>query len=123
MNFNWLEFLALAEELQNRIDEASKRTAVSRAYYAIFCYTRNYAEKYLGFRAMKGPEDHSQLRKFFSSKGPTGRSIADKLRDLHKWRKQCDYDDFIDNLDFQVKSAILTAKKVIQELSKILTIH
>ena len=36
MPFDWNNFLVLAEELARRADEASKRTAISRAYYCVF---------------------------------------------------------------------------------------
>jgi uncharacterized protein (UPF0332 family) len=36
MPFDWNNFLLLAEELAARADEASKRTAISRAYYFVF---------------------------------------------------------------------------------------
>jgi hypothetical protein len=32
--FDWREFLDLARELSDRTDEASQRTAISRAYFA-----------------------------------------------------------------------------------------
>ncbi len=36
MPFDWNNYLILAEELATRTDEASKRTAISRAYYYVF---------------------------------------------------------------------------------------
>jgi len=36
MPFDWKEFLELAEKLATEEDEASKRTAISRAYYFVF---------------------------------------------------------------------------------------
>jgi hypothetical protein len=36
MPFDWNHFLTLAEELAQKPDEASKRTAISRAYYSVF---------------------------------------------------------------------------------------
>jgi uncharacterized protein (UPF0332 family) len=36
MAFDWNNFLILAEEIATRGDEASKRTAISRAYYFVF---------------------------------------------------------------------------------------
>jgi hypothetical protein len=34
--FDWNDFKTLAEELKERDDEASKRTAISRIYYATY---------------------------------------------------------------------------------------
>lgn len=36
MPFDWNNYLSLAEELATKADEASKRTAISRAYYCVF---------------------------------------------------------------------------------------
>ena len=34
--FDWAEFLTLANELSGHVDEASHRTAISRAYYCVY---------------------------------------------------------------------------------------
>jgi hypothetical protein len=54
MPFDWREYLNLARQLaglqgSDYSQEAVERSAVSRAYYAAFCWARNYAEKNLGF--------------------------------------------------------------------------
>jgi len=36
MPFDWNEFLRLAEELAVRADDASRRSAISRAYYSVY---------------------------------------------------------------------------------------
>jgi uncharacterized protein (UPF0332 family) len=36
MPFDWNNFLTLAEDLAKRQEDASKRTAISRAYYCVF---------------------------------------------------------------------------------------
>ncbi len=37
MPFDWTQYLMLAEELAQRTDEAALRSAISRAYYAVYC--------------------------------------------------------------------------------------
>jgi RNA-splicing ligase RtcB len=54
MPFDWREYLNLARQLaglqgSDYSQEAVERSAVSRAYYAAFCWARNYAEKNRGF--------------------------------------------------------------------------
>lgn len=55
MTFNWKEYLEIAKFLKNINDslseknakfstEAAYRVAISRAYYAAFCYARNHAK-------------------------------------------------------------------------------
>jgi hypothetical protein len=48
MAFDWNEFLSLAEELAQNDDEASHRTAISRAYYAIFNLACDRAKRNCG---------------------------------------------------------------------------
>lgn len=55
MPFDWRDFLSLAKELSNypktsSLQEAAARFAVSRAYYAAFCWATDYASKDLAFK-------------------------------------------------------------------------
>jgi hypothetical protein len=73
-DFDWREYLELAKALvgiqsAGYSQEATERTAVSRAYYAAFGWARNYAESELGFVAQSGSEDHRRLREHFRRQG------------------------------------------------------
>ena len=59
MSFDWEQYLTLAEELATRLDEASKRTAISRAYYFVF----NVAYSRLSRNAGPCPE-HAAVHKW-----------------------------------------------------------
>ena len=50
MPFDWNYFLALAEALATKTDEASQRTAISRAYYCVFNLAFARAEMTAGRR-------------------------------------------------------------------------
>lgn len=118
MAFDWKEFLELARDLTGRAGsdystEAADRTAVSRAYYAAFCWARNYAESRLGFQRTGKAEDHALLRQHLSRQGK--RQVASNLNKLRGWRNACDYEDQVPNTIHLVKGAIETADKVIQE--------
>lgn len=121
VDFDWREFLSLAKFLQSSRAhsvslEAADRSAVSRAYYAAFCYIRNHAETNFGFRREKKGADHWRLREHLGRQGPIWKEIADKLGDLHEWRKHCDYEDAVPNLEIMVLEAISTAEDVIDRL-------
>lgn len=45
MSFEWEHYLDLAQRLAQADDEASQRSAISRAYYAAFHLARKYVEK------------------------------------------------------------------------------
>jgi len=118
MLFDWKEFLELAKALRNSAGsgysvEAANRTAVSRAYYAAFCWTRNYAESHWGFQRTKSGLDHRLLREHLRKLGKT--KAASRLERLHQWRKKCDYEDHVAGLVFLVENAIKTTIKIIQE--------
>ena len=120
MPFDWREYLALARDLgrcsgSSYSTEAASRTSVSRAYYAAFCYARNYAENKLGFQRTRKAQDHGLLRNYLRNLGAAWEEISEYLEDLYKWRCQCDYDDDIQNLDVLVSSAIDTAEKMIRQ--------
>ncbi|MCX7925442.1 MAG: hypothetical protein N2554_06480 [Fimbriimonadales bacterium] len=111
MGFDWKEFLALAQDFENRIgagysDEASNRAAVSRAYYAAFCTVRNYAEANLGFQRTGTPQDHELLRRHLRQQGGVWTNVAAYLRELRAWRNQCDYDDVVPNLPALTSAAL-----------------
>ncbi len=118
MAFDWREFLRLARALANRTGsgysaEAADRTAVSRAYYAAYCWARNYAASQLGFQPTGRPEDHKRLREHLKHHGKP--RVASHLNKLRVWRTNCDYYDQVQNINTMVKSALKIADKVIQE--------
>jgi hypothetical protein len=53
MNFDWSQYLTLAQELAGYSvtahTEAKLRSSVSRAYYAAFCKARDYVRNELGY--------------------------------------------------------------------------
>lgn len=60
MIFDWNDFYTLAEELNRREDEAAKRTAISRLYYAIYWEARNLLEDE-GFIFRQNDSSHRQI--------------------------------------------------------------
>lgn len=96
MSFDWRDFLAVANFLRNQSGpgvprDAALRSAVSRAYYAAFCHSRDYAKAKLGYVSPGTPEEHRDLRRFFAQNG-FGK-IANWLDKLRDWRNLCDYED------------------------------
>ena len=55
MAFDWNNYLTLAEQLATRPDEASKRTAISRAYYCVFNLAFARAESTAGRHPTREP--------------------------------------------------------------------
>jgi hypothetical protein len=85
-SFDPLDFLGLARELGNRNqDEASLRTAVGRAYYALFIIARDK----LGFATKKRAVHTLVTKELKKRKGY--RSTADQFAALKRLRHAADY--------------------------------
>lgn len=120
MAFDWRGYLDLARWLRSNTppgvaDEAARRDAVSRAYYAAFCHARNYARDYLWFSPRDDADDHGRLRAHLKQK--RRHATAQKLDRLRQWRNECDYlDDLTFDLDATATAALKEADYVIQSL-------
>ena len=71
MGFDWREYLILAQFLQGHSEikyseEAARRAAVSRAYYAAYCHARNYARDKLNFVPERKGIDHGNLISWYN---------------------------------------------------------
>jgi hypothetical protein len=122
MGFDWSAYLRLAEFLSTLphgpLEEASKRSAVSRAYYAAFCHARNYARDELRFVPTYRAQDHAEVRAWLQRQG-TSRTAdaAVRLQSLREYRNHCDYRDSFHMLDWMAKRALIDAAEVISLLS------
>ncbi|BBM69563.1 hypothetical protein RmaAA213_14090 [Rhodothermus marinus] len=121
MSFDWLSYLDLARVLAGQsnvshLQEAANRSAVSRAYYAAFCFCRNYAEQHLGFQRSSLAAEHAQLRKHLSKRNKG--KVASDLNKLRQWRNQCDYDDSVNRLHQMVRNSIRLAEQVILQIQQ-----
>jgi hypothetical protein len=118
MAFDWAQYLELAKWLlDHRAEphvEASPRTAVSRAYYAAFCLSRNYARDRRGFIPTDETGDHSALRRHFS--GSRLRWVALTLDGLRQWRNACDYRDDATDLPSVAAQAVARATRIADAL-------
>jgi uncharacterized protein (UPF0332 family) len=119
MSFDWREYLAVARFLAGDTAvgfsaEAALRAAVSRAYYAAFCHARDHAVRRLGFTALGSGQDHRNLRAHLHR--AQRHRAAELLDRLHQWRKACDYDDVVLNLEQVVTSSLTRAQVVLDEL-------
>ena len=120
MAFDWREYLEIAKYLAGlqSLDfsqEASYRCAVSRAYYAAFCWCRNYAQNNLGFKPTGRPEDHKHLREHLKKIDGKWARIASKLNTLREWRNQCDYENDVEGLSHMLKVSIKFSSEVIEK--------
>ncbi len=88
---------------------------MSRAYYAAFCYARNFARDTEGFVPIYKSEDHRALREHFAI---TRSQVSLQLEQLRQWRNDCDYKDnvAIETLNILLPESIGYAQEIIEEL-------
>jgi hypothetical protein len=126
MAFDWREFIEVGRfvcggsEDADFSQEAGERCAVSRAYFAAFCLTRNFAMKRFGFVPKYEPEDHTELRVLLQNKIRI--RLAGCLNQLRFNRNYCDYEDR-EGEDFEKDTNAMyrDSDKIAQEVLGLLT--
>jgi len=122
MPFEWKSLVDVARRLETEAKqdsvnaEALRRTAIGRAYYGAFCYARNYAENFLGYKVKKSSDDHGALRAHLKRSRRAG--DADRLDSLRQMRNDADYSDDLpwDDPELTVKEAIEAAERIFKSL-------
>jgi uncharacterized protein (UPF0332 family) len=117
--FDWREYLELAKALADMkgvesFQEAAQRSAVSRAYFAAFCWARNYAETKGGFKPRRDATVHKELKDYFAEQ--RREDIVSALTRLRMWRNKCDYEDKVSELDMLVSASLDEAKRIIEKM-------
>jgi len=120
MPFSWSAYLTLAQELAGRSgDEAAQRSAISRAYYAVY----NLA--LVKIRVLQITTDEQlppHERVWTSLMGHSEeiyRSIGILGDRLKKSRRMADYDDVIKNVPSETAQALVLARLVEGRLQKL----
>ncbi len=130
MSFNWADYKTLAENLHNNpdtaIDEASHRSAISRAYYAAFHVTKQkMVDKYKYYPGLSG-DTHKELLEFLRKRKATNSNFEEvwnNLKSLKSQRISADYDAVYDfegqNVERSSSFAIEYCKKIFEAVSKL----
>ena len=107
-SFDWAEYLKLAEELGKRSDEASLRSAISRAYYYVFHLALKRAQAN-DFTFVPGGM-HTQLWRVFSeSPEPDCRRLGAIAGRLKRQRERADYDNGFVRVDEEIPGTLADA--------------
>jgi uncharacterized protein (UPF0332 family) len=114
--FDWFEYFDLARNLARQNDEASQRSAVSRAYYAAFCSARNRLRQEQGAIPKTDKVHQIVWEQFENSTEKKRKQLAQYGKRLRRERNKVDYDDEIRNLDYFVRDAMETANRLISLL-------
>ena len=111
--FDWVHYIHLAEKLLQAPDEASQRSAISRAYYAVYgvaCRLKPNTNKYTG-SSHKGYWDQ-----WIHDPSPAKQKLYIDGNRLWKYRKQADYDSVGKNSSRDATTAVNIAKKLLTEI-------
>ena len=125
MSFEWSDFLDLAVKLTKSPDEASRRSAVSRAYYAVFCAARDWVESYYGVDAHReAKEQNTGVHKYVwgvlgTVKQGSHADLSDTGKRIMRSRVKCDYRDKVEKLDLLSATEVTRASKLLEDLGAI----
>jgi len=118
VTFAWSDYLTLAERLAAETsDEASLRSAISRAYYAVFCTARQLLPPGQQ-RPPPGRSSHEWVWAQYTN--PTNdepsRYVGATGANLKRNRQKADYDAQIARLGAVVTESIATARELLGAL-------
>lgn len=126
MSFDWTDYLKLAESLTRDPiapgpEEASLRTAISRAYYAAYRSALNLAAARGEISPAGTAGDHGLVIIHFQrATDPARQKIGARLSRLRSNRNQADYDDvFHGRLADTARSSVALARNVLTALSSL----
>jgi len=112
-------YLQLAKNLAAISDEASMRSAVSRAYYASFHKAKIFAQNNgIKFSGGKRSEIHKDIVDFLSNNSNINiRLLSTELDRLRNNRNKCDYADNIKNPKSIALDAIMGAEEIFNNIT------
>jgi uncharacterized protein (UPF0332 family) len=109
--FDWVAFLGLAKELAAKGDEASRRSAISRAYYAVFNKARELLERD-GTLLSESGATHEVVWRTLEKAGRGRRRLGIDGKRLREMRRKADYDGEVQALDKVTEDALATAESL-----------
>lgn len=129
--FDWTDYLTLARRLARERDEASQRSAISRAYYASYCTARNWLLS-RGFVFPDHSQPHFHVWDEFQSQRQahvwssltspahaSAREVGRAGRRFRVKRNSADYDNTLPGLTQEVTVALARAEDIRLSISRL----
>lgn len=118
--FDWEEFLEFAEEqVRGRGNPAADRSAISRAYYAVFHEAKNYYVQRGGRLTYLG-DDHGIVARWFrESKVRDQRRIGFWIQELREKRRDADYEDRFVDLSREAQARVVRAREALDAINRL----
>jgi uncharacterized protein (UPF0332 family) len=121
--FDWSRYFQLADELAKRGDEASVRTALSRAYYYVYHLALQRAQAN-GFTTLTGEGTHKQLwRNYSGSPEPDCQTLAEIAARLKEKRERADYHQTYNRISDEIPGMLADARDFADRLRRLPSRH
>ena len=88
MPFAWSDYRVVAETLSQNADEASLRSAISRAYYCAYHLAVGHLSEHFNFQVSKD-KSHDTVWRKFSEKGRSYGEVMKKLPSRQRPSTNC----------------------------------
>jgi uncharacterized protein (UPF0332 family) len=113
MNFDWKDYVYLAEDLLKRPEESCLRSAISRAYYGVFGIARNMK----GYKEFARSNIHWKvINGYKNSAVKNERNIGRILDKLRRSRNDADYNEEKTVSKSLTERAVYSARDVLAKL-------
>ncbi len=126
MSFDGTDYFTLAEELTRQaknspVEEAMLRSAISRAYYAVFLKARHHLRvKEKDTLIPGGPAAHEYIKdKFKNSSSAVRQEIGEALKTLRIQRNRADYGDNFPALFNSTQLVLFSARDALDALDRL----
>jgi uncharacterized protein (UPF0332 family) len=117
--FDWSGYFQLAQELAKRKDEASLRSALSRAYYYVYHLALQRAQNN-GFSTLPGEGTHKQLwRNYSGSPEPDCQTLAEIASRLKEKRERADYRQTYNRISDEIPGMLADARDFADRLLRL----
>jgi len=115
MSFDWKEYVEVAEKLAKEENEGYLRSAISRAYYGVFCISRNKKN----LKDYKEADVHWKVINIYKNSPKSRDKLVGKfLNDLRRCRNGADYDEDKEIDKGEAERAIHRAKEILKMLEE-----
>lgn len=113
-------FLAQASAQPGEEDAAEfRRSAVNRAYYAVFTAARRLLTEHEGFQLSTKEPSHKQVRDKFNGADPLRRQVYTLLLNLTDLRCRADYEDAFPPSPGEMQQALQWADQALDKIAHI----
>jgi len=118
-HFDWSGYLALAQELGDRTEEACLRSSLSRAYYYIYNLAMIRA-KDNGFSVHRGEGTHAQLWRLFNTSSERSCVVLAQIAlRLKRNRERADYEPVYPRIEEEVPLVLADALDFAARLQRV----